>query len=916
MIDSSGADETVNGNEYTRFDITHLAQIVTADDFENAYAEKSGGTQKLNVYRSDADLVLMMKREAQDNDGTRIPETSEMQYPCENSVDITINKIWDKQGDPLVTALPASITVNLYRRSSADNYFSITLIDSFTLTGADQNSAFTANVWSLKVEDLPASYEENGVVYYYRYEASENSVYDAQGNPYYQAVVSSEDGYTWNLFNTHCGDQVVVVDYGIPMNVSALEYLRIKFGFSESDLTLLGLSGTTILNHGIYYQKQDSYFANPYEGIYGTNQINGEKISYQLNEMEMRQTEQTAMEVQAVEDGRTTYVHTTVTFVPASMIYYEDTDRFVAYSENDWTVLTGTGAASAQDEDRPDVDEILKAYEIDHDNVYGYDSAYENSATYGLGSTHKTTVTAANNPQNGGSWPYAEFTFTGVGFDVISLSDSNSGTVRIQVLKMNESTGQFTQFKNWLVDTFYGYKRTEDGYSRTQFRLVDGQWHTHRDLVSEKGNDETGLPMISQAQEGVTYVVYEKHYIWEPDTTGGRNTLYQVPVISSEDHLKTSDNPTGYGTYKVRVIPMYSASFDHLNKGSYDLYLDGVRIYSPVETEMLEEINETYYKVDREGWPEFFELRDMLISEKDVEEDTINGVLFIDNVSALDDADEYMKFGPNNEIYLSPGQSITFGVNVNAQVADLQVSAKKLQAEDVTLGISIDNEMLPDVQIVSASEMYRSIIPADMRFSEGIIPVTITNKSANDESVSIVKLKVTYTQNPEAPAELVVTAPMMRMAKNVAFAQYVDGITTCFHTYLFAVTSMPTATVTGEAIGVCKDCGDTVTVELPALSDAHYECTEITAATCTGAGEIEYLLTETEYGDVAVSVEIEALGHQFEHVWNGDDYVLQCSRCGLIDDDENDWNIFRFLRWLIDVLTRFMKIISYFVNEM
>lgn len=909
-IDTSAEAQTVNGNAYSRFDVTHREQIVDYSDFENAYANTSDGTKLLEVYRSSDDAVLMMRRENQDNDGTRIPENSDMQYPCENSVDITINKIWDKQGDASVSSVPASVTVSLYRSSSADNHQAKTLMNTYTLTSAQQNSAFTANVWSLRIENLPASYEENGQIYYYHYTVEEAAV-----PGYYSSIHYSTDGYTANVFNTHCGDQTVVVDYGIPMNVSVLEYLRIKFGFSESDLTLLGLSGTTSFND-IYYKEQKAGFGSPYQSTYGTNLMNGESLNYQLNAMNMQQTDLTALEVMCVEDGRTSYVYSTVTFVPASLIYYEDTDRFITYSVDGWSELSAAGNASEQDEDRPDVDEILKAYEIDKDNVYGYDSAYENSATYGLGSTHKTTVTAANNPQNGGSWPYAEFTFTGVGFDVISLSDSNSGTVRIQVLKMNESTGQFTQFKNWLVDTFYGYKRTEDGYSRTQFRLVDGQWHTHRDLVSEKGNDETGLPMISQAQEGVTYVVYEKHYIWEPDTTGGRNTLYQVPVISSEDHLKTSDNPTGYGTYKVRVIPMYSTSFDHLNKGSYDLYLDGVRIYSPVETEMLEEINETYYKVDREGWPEFFELRDMLISEKDVEEDTINGVLFIDNVSALDDADEYMKFGPNNEIYLSPGQSITFGVNVNAQVADLQVSAKKLQTEDVTLGISIDNEMLPDVQIVSASEMYRSIIPADMQFSEGIIPVTITNKSANNESVSIVKLKVTYTQNPEAPAELVVTAPMMRMAKNVAFAQYVDGITTCFHTYVFAVTSMPTATVTGEAIGVCKDCGDTVTVELPALSDAHYECTEITAATCTGAGEIEYLLTETEYGDVAVSVEIEALGHQFEQVWNGDDYVLQCSRCGLIDDDENDWNIFRFLRWLIDVLIRFMKIISFFVNEM
>ncbi|MBR5422507.1 MAG: peptidase M26 [Clostridia bacterium] len=1066
-IDFSGENEIVKGKAYTRFDVTHLGVIVSADSLKEAYAtDADNGKHMLDLYHAAnqyAKVVLMLGQSAPDNEESLVPETSEMQYPCENSVDLTINKIWDRQGDRSVEAFPASVEVKLYRTSSADNHQAKTLVGTYTLSAeANQNNAFTANVWSLKIEDLPATYEENGEVYFYRYTAEEPAV-----SGYYSAIVPSDYGYTWNVFNTHCGDQCIVVDYGIPVNVSVLDYLRIKFGLSECDLTLLGLSDKSDFS-GIYYKEDKNanganVFKATFEGDYGTNTLSGEKLTYQLNAMNMQLTDVTALEVRCVEDrveeknelgqtevvdpGRTSYVYTTVTFVPASMIYYEDTDRFITFSSTGWQELTAAGAASAQDEDRPDVDEILKAYEIDKDNVYGYDSAYENSVTYSLGSTHKATVSDANNPLKGGSgWPYAEFTFTGVGFDVIGLSSSATGTVRVQVFKPDATaTGGWKQIKNWMVDTYYGYERTQDGYSRIQFRLVNGKWHTHKDIVTEKGSDETGLPSIEQAQENTTYVIYEKHYVWTPITGGSDTTLYQVPIISSEERL------TGYGTYKVRVTPMYASNFDPLGNGSYDLYLDGVRIYTPVETDSQDEIYETYYTQDREGWPEFFELRDFLIDEAgrdmysindqtvnlvdlvdrealsdqigendeiildpgqsitfsvdtsaapvvnleisawklqelyatlgieidgetypevtvDAAEETysyiipsghqfsggtmtvkitntdidgervalsklrihsfvenvgeynkINGVVFIDGVNPEDGAREYEMYGPNNEIYLAPGQSIVFGVETTATVADMQISAKKLQEDDAKLGISIGSYMLPDdVKIVSASEMYYSIFPSGMAFLDGTVPVTITNKSNNGESVSIIKLKVTYSESPTAPAALVIDAPMLQLARKAAFVQYMDGITTCFHTYVFTVTEMPTAASEGKAMGVCKDCGETVTVELPALSEDLYECSEITAATCTGTGELEYLLTETEYGDIPVIVEIEALGHKFERVSTDAGEVLQCSRCGLITDAEDsgntegieEWSIFRFLKWLVSVLKRILDLLK------
>ena len=70
--------------------------------------------------------------------------------------------------------------------------------------------------------------------------------------------------------------------------------------------------------------------------------------------------------------------------------------------------------------------------------IYGYDDAYnkDNSSKLSMGTAHKVTVTSAMADTNAwkeqpnSAWPTASFTFTGTGFDIISLTDNTSAAFR------------------------------------------------------------------------------------------------------------------------------------------------------------------------------------------------------------------------------------------------------------------------------------------------------------------------------------------------------------------------------------------------------------------------------------------------------------------------------------------------------
>lgn len=107
--------------------------------------------------------------------------------------------------------------------------------------------------------------------------------------------------------------------------------------------------------------------------------------------------------------------------------------------------------------------------------------------------------------------------------------------------------------------------------------------------------------------------------------------------------------------------------------------MDAIRIYDPAKPdgEHYKEIEEVYEK-DGENRPEFKEIRDILLNAKNTSAVTEIGAVFVDGNGALTDIEDYEAYGPKNEVYLAPGQAISFNLETTSKdLPDkLQLSAK------------------------------------------------------------------------------------------------------------------------------------------------------------------------------------------------------------------------------------------------
>lgn len=236
----------------------------------------------------------------------------------------------------------------------------------------------------------------------------------------------------------------------------------------------------------------------------------------------------------------------TFNIIPATTVYYEDSfvDFYDAGSSAKKTVFTKTDASDEMGvwyvEGNANTTAEQALSKLGDKAIYGYDSAYNNSTTFSMGSAKKVTVNDAS------GYAQAKFTFKGTGFDVISLTNSDSGAITVEVLNQEGKTAKANgKDAFYLVNNYYGYNQE------------NGQW------------------------------------VVDPTAT---NTLYQIPV------MKVSG--LDYGTYTAVITVDYASFFDKTGDNKYSFWLDAIRIYDPMG------VNNENYKKDNEGFPQYIKLRD------------------------------------------------------------------------------------------------------------------------------------------------------------------------------------------------------------------------------------------------------------------------------------------------------------------
>ena len=738
---------------YKRFEVTHLDVIETYADLEDAVLVGADDPD-LKVYESDAKCVLMLDTPVLRNPQGLVTETADMQDPCDTTVHLTINKVWDDL-DNLLGTRPAQVAYTVYQYTT--DRTQAVVYDTVTLTAASDENAWSDAVWQKRIDGLPATVPNSDPVVPYRYYVEEATVGDylktvdyADSDVGSKLSFSANDGYVSRTLNQIVLDQVIVVDYGLPVPISVTEYYQSKYDFGKNNLSFSGLAQTAALSDGTQRSANTAFTTASQRLTYGTAAMESvsHKLLYTPANMQMTSTDKVAVMLQCTQaDGSSRYIYGTVTVVPASIIYYEDS--FITFNGNWRAAENADELDETQSEDRPGSDTL------DDGNVYGYDDAYSTSTTYSLGSAMMTEVSSANAASG---WPTATFTFTGTGFDLIGVTDSTTGFMTVNVYSGTEATG--TPIANWAVDTYYGCACEQQGYIRYYCAYDGERWHGTKTVTEQAGTvgtQEGGYDVLTEVpanpEAGDVCILYRPNFVWTASAERS-DTIYQIPVISSGDSLE-------YGTYTVVLTAMYAKFFDHNyadGSRSYKLYIDAVRVYKPAQN-----LDAVYYTMDHEGWPQFTELRRQLLTNEDfgvVGEDELgqekSGAVFMDGLGIAGTISDYNDVGPNNEIYLAPGQAVAFALRCDdaAHVDRVHVSMKVINevSADVML---LNGETEIPLRVTTGADCYYDVTPI-VEWQEGneSAIIVISNPSVrgddtpNTAIVSMTNLKVTYTQQP------------------------------------------------------------------------------------------------------------------------------------------------------------------------
>lgn len=336
-----------------------------------------------------------------------------------------------------------------------------------------------------------------------------NGIY-ASGLYQYARADISKDGKTLRLYYdlNQAEGKTFVVDFGLPV--------QIPF----SDFGIKNVFGLTVS-----FDEKDPKVTKR-QGNYGNGEIDmvNQIVTYTLTKT---LDAKVAVPIY-VTDAQGKKLVQNVYIIPASNVYYEDS--LATFTDGSGVAQNAVWSTVGNDDKVPtEQTDVYQALEElgKHSNVYGHDGAYNSSSMLSMGTAHKVTVTAAMlEAYNGGNtgnfaWPTAQFTFTGTGFDIISLTNNKSGAIFVDVYAGSKAEG--TAEKKYVVNNYYGYT-----YEK-------GKW-----IVKQNASD----------------------------------TLYQIPVMKITD--------LAYGEHTVVIKVAYSEYFDTAEAKEYSFWLDAVRIYDPM----------------------------------------------------------------------------------------------------------------------------------------------------------------------------------------------------------------------------------------------------------------------------------------------------------------------------------------------
>ena len=413
-------------------------------------------------------------------------------------------------------------------------------------------------------------------------------------------------------------EDIIVIDYGLPVRIDPLandlfrgDTLEILY-VGSSDVTLT----TSTDDHGYVtgtYTEDDTFEFGSVELIKGTATTTDDvrdtlvyTLNQQLTEVEVL-TYVVKVTGNEVNVGGSTMTQNAfaigkVYIVPATTMYYEENFTSLVTFKNGkglWDANATTDASAVSAYQEPGVVGTIG------DSPYGSDVAYLHDG----GDSNGTSI---HGDTTNGAIQFS-YTFTGTGTSIFARTSATTGYMQVKIYAGADTTGEMIGLT--YRDTYY-----ED--------------------TNNSGEDRTGI-------------------------------LYNIPVYTNED--------LDYGTYTVVATIAKAGTkgagavgddgYQHAGK---DFYLDGIRIIQPLnennETIINAETQETItdkalgaYATDGEDNVDIVTLRQKIITDAETEGNW-NFVVLTDTNGEIMTAEEYTSIGPKEEVYLMPGQSVSFSI--------------------------------------------------------------------------------------------------------------------------------------------------------------------------------------------------------------------------------------------------------------
>ena len=187
-------------NGWSIFSVKHVVQVDEYNTLQNAVmaTKDSSETADLNAYISDAKAVLMSDTKTTVNTGdSTSPEPSDVQDPCDEYINLTINKVW-KDFRNMDNLRPTSITVTISRSwTDADGKEHTEVVPNYE--NYEIKGDISKSTWQKVIETLPAYIKDDaGTPHYYKYSITETEI-----KGYTTTIESSEDGFTFTIINRH-----------------------------------------------------------------------------------------------------------------------------------------------------------------------------------------------------------------------------------------------------------------------------------------------------------------------------------------------------------------------------------------------------------------------------------------------------------------------------------------------------------------------------------------------------------------------------------------------------------------------------------------------------------------------------------------------------------------------------------------